>query len=273
MPRRPPHFVMLGRTINELFLTSSVAGRRLSSIEVSVVAFAQASIEQIHWELAMRTDSPSVPQGSAEEQPTVFVIDDDPLILGALSSLFRSVGLGVKAFTSAIELLEHPLPPVTSCLVSDIRLPRLSGFDLQAELGRLGNNMPIIFITGHGDIPMSVKAMKAGAFDFLTKPFREQDMLDTVVKALERDQKRRSEERYELELRQRFESLTRRERQIMTMVTAGLLNKHVAEKIGISEVTVKMHRGHVMQKMGTKSLADLVFFAERLGIRGREIKA
>jgi FixJ family two-component response regulator len=220
----------------------------------------------------MSTDLPSAPLVSAEEQPTVFVIDDDPLTLGALSCLFRSVGLGVKAFASATELLEYPLPAVTSCLVSDIRLPRLSGFDLQAELGRLGNNMPIIFITGHGDIPMSVKAMKAGAFDFLTKPFRDQDMLDAVARALERDQQRRSEEAYRSELRGRFESLTRRERQIMTMVTAGLLNKQVAKEIGISEVTVKMHRSHVMQKMGTKSLADLVFFAERLGIRGREIR-
>jgi FixJ family two-component response regulator len=220
----------------------------------------------------MRTDLPAVSPVPAEEQPTVFVIDDDPLTLGALSSLFRSVGLGVRAFASAIELLEYPLPAVTSCLVSDIRLPRLSGFDLQAELGRLGINMPIIFITGHGDIPMSVKAMKAGAFDFLTKPFREQDMLDTVARALERDQTRRSEERYRSGLRERFESLTARERQIMSMVTAGLLNKQVADRIGISEVTVKMHRGHVMQKMGTKSLADLVFFAEKLGIRGREMK-
>jgi FixJ family two-component response regulator len=223
------------------------------------------------WESAMRTDLPAVSPVKAEGDPTVFVIDDDPLTLGALSSLFRSVGLGVKVFASATELLEYPLPAVTSCVVSDIRLPRLSGFDLQAELGRLGINMPIIFITGHGDVPMSVKAMKAGAFDFLTKPFREQDMLDTVAKALERDQKRRSEEKYNSRLRERFESLTARERQIMAMVTAGLLNKQVADKVGISEVTVKMHRGHVMRKMGTRSLADLVFFAEKLGIRGREM--
>jgi FixJ family two-component response regulator len=219
----------------------------------------------------MRTDSPAASSVRAEGDPTVFVIDDDPLTLGALSSLFRSVGLGVKVFASATELLEYPLPAVTSCLVSDIRLPRLSGFDLQAELGRLGINMPIIFITGHGDVPMSVKAMKAGAFDFLTKPFREQEMLDTVAKALERDQIRRSEEKYNSRLRERFESLTARERQIMAMVTAGLLNKQVADKVGISEVTVKMHRGHVMQKMGTRSLADLVFYAEKLGIRGREV--
>ncbi|MGJ4940359.1 response regulator transcription factor [Bradyrhizobium sp. HKCCYLS1011] len=223
------------------------------------------------WESAMRADLPAASPVKAAGDATVFVIDDDPLTLGALSSLFRSVGLGVKVFASATELLEYPLPAVTSCLVSDIRLPRLSGFDLQAELGRLGINMPIIFITGHGDVPMSVKAMKAGAFDFLTKPFREQDILDTVAKALDRDQKRRSEERYNARLRERFESLTARERQTMAMVTAGLLNKQVADKIGISEVTVKMHRGHVMRKMGTRSLADLVLFAEKLGIRGREM--
>jgi FixJ family two-component response regulator len=210
--------------------------------------------------------------GSADQQPVVFVVDDDPLMRGALSSMFRSVGLSVEVFASAIEFLEYPLPAVTSCLVSDIRLPRLSGFDLHAEFRRLGIDMPIIFITGHGDIPMSVKAMKAGAFDFLTKPFRDQDMLDTVARALERDQKRRSEEKYSSGLRQRYASLTPRERQIMSMVTAGLLNKQVADKIGISEVTVKMHRGHVMRKMETKSLADLVFFAEKLGIRGREMK-
>jgi FixJ family two-component response regulator len=224
------------------------------------------------WETALRTGLPAAAQVEDEGDPTVLVIDDDPLTLGALSSLFRSVGLGVKVFASATELLEHPLPSVTSCIVSDIRLPRLSGFDLQAELSRLGISMPIIFITGHGDIPMSVKAMKAGAFDFLTKPFREQDMLDAVAKALERDQKRRGEEKYNSRLRERFESLTARERQIMAMVTAGLLNKQVADKVGISEVTVKMHRGHVMQKMATRSLADLVCFAEKLGVRGREMK-
>lgn len=206
------------------------------------------------------------------EDPIVLVIDDDPLTRGSLSSLFRSVGLGVKAFASATELLENPLPAVPSCLVLDVRLPRLSGFDLQTELSRLGVNIPIIFLTGHGDIPMSVKAMKAGAVDFLTKPFRDQEMLDAVAGALERDRKRRSEEQSNLDMRARFETLTPRERQTMSLVTAGLMNKQVAGRIGISEMTVKIHRGHVMRKMGTKSLADLVLVAENLGIRGQDKK-
>src|SRR5438132_4180138 len=183
---------------------------------------------------------------SAAEEPIVFVIDDDPLMLGGLSSLFRSIGLRVEAFASATELLQHPLPAVPSCLVLDIRLPRLSGFDLQAELNRLGIKIPIIFITGHGDVPMSVKAMKAGAVDFLTKPFRDQEVLDAVTRALERDLKRRREEQSNMAIRARCESLTSRERQIMALVTAGLMNKEVAFRIGVSEMTVKIHRGHMM---------------------------
>jgi FixJ family two-component response regulator len=204
-----------------------------------------------------------------KDEPIVVVIDDDPLTRGALSSLFRSVGLGVKTFASATELLEHPLPDVPSCLVVDVRLPRLSGIDLQTELIRLGVKIPIIFITGHGDIPMTVQAMKAGAVDFLTKPFRDQEMLDAVTGALERDVKRRREEQSNLDIRTRFETLTPRERQIMALVTAGLMNKVVAARIGISEMTVKIHRGHMMRKMGAKSLADLVLMAENLGIRGQ----
>jgi FixJ family two-component response regulator len=200
----------------------------------------------------------------------VIVIDDDPLTLGALSSLFRSIGLRVQTFPSATELLQHQLPAVPSCLVLDIRLPRLSGFDLQAELTRLGIKIPIIFITGHGDIPMSVQAMKAGAVDFLTKPFREQEILDAVSAALERDRKRRSKERSQLDVEARYESLSPREREIMAFVTGGLMNKQVAAKIGITEPTVKIHRGHLMRKMRAKSLADLVLMAESLGIRARE---
>ncbi|WP_024520812.1 response regulator [Bradyrhizobium sp. Tv2a-2] len=201
--------------------------------------------------------------------PIVFVIDDDPLTRGALSSLFRSVGLSVKALASATELLENPLPAVPSCLVLDVRLPRVSGFELQAELGRLGIEIPIIFITGHGDVPMSVKAMKDGAVDFLTKPLREQEILDAVTGALERDRRRRRDEKSKLDRRVRFESLTPRERQVMSLVTAGLMNKQVAARIGISEMTVRIHRGHVTRKMGAKSLADLVLMAESLGVRGR----
>jgi len=213
---------------------------------------------------------PPASQAPTGEESIVFVIDDDQLTRGALSSLFRSVGLSVKVFASATELLEYPLPSVPSCLVLDVRLPRVSGFDLQAELGRLGVSLPIIFVTGFGDITMSVKAMKAGAVDFLTKPFRDQDMLDAVTGALERDRKRLREERSNSDMRAGFASLTPRERQVMSLVTAGLMNKEVAARIGISEMTVKIHRGHVMRKMGTKSLADLVLVAENLGVRGQE---
>jgi len=202
------------------------------------------------------------------DEPIVFVIDDDPLTCGALTSLFRSVGLGVKAFASAIELLENPLPAVPSCLVLDVRLPRVSGFELQAELRRLGIEIPIIFITGHGDIPMSVRAMKSGAVDFLTKPFRDQEILDAVTGALGRDRKRRNQEKSNSDRRALFESLTPRERQVMSLVTAGLMNKQVAARIGLSEMTVRIHRGHVMRKMAAKSLADLVLIAENLGVRG-----
>ena len=219
---------------------------------------------------AMKKGAPTASAVLTTDERTVLVIDDDPLTRGALSSLFRSVGLSVRTFASATELLEHPLPDVPSCLVLDVRLPRLSGFDLQTELSRLGVKIPIIFITCHGDIPMSVQAMKAGAVDFLTKPFRDQEMLDAVTGALERDLKRRREEQSNLDIQARFESLTPRERQIMALVTAGLMNKEVAFRIGISEMTVKIHRGHMMRKMGMTSLADLVLIAEDLGVRGRK---
>jgi FixJ family two-component response regulator len=205
---------------------------------------------------------------SRAEDPIVFVVDDDQLTRNSLSSLFRSVGLSVEVFESATELLNYPLPAVPSCLISDIRLPRLSGFELQVQLNRLGVSIPIIFMTGHGDIPMSVKAMKSGAIDFLTKPFRDQEMLEAVTGALERDRERRSEEKNNSDMRIKFESLSPRERQIMSLVTAGLMNKEVACRIGISEMTVKIHRGSVMRKMEMKSLADLVLVAAKLGVRG-----
>jgi FixJ family two-component response regulator len=201
------------------------------------------------------------------EEPIVYVVDDDASLREALGSLFRSVGLRVQGFGSAMELLRGDLPAVPSCLVLDIRLPGLSGLDLQVELVNAGIGIPIIFVTGHGDIPMSVRAMKAGAIDFLTKPFRDQDMLDAVRSALERDRKRRDEEKAVADLRARFEALRPREREVMTFVTAGLMNKQTAGELGISEITVKIHRGNVMKKMGARSLADLVRMADVLGIR------
>ena len=219
---------------------------------------------------AMRAGPRATSSASSAEDAVVFIIDDDPLVRGALSSLFRSVGLQVEAFASATELLQNPLPALPSCLVVDIRLPRLSGLDLQAQLRSSGVMIPIIFITGHGDIPMSVKAMRAGAINFLTKPFRDQEILDAVTEALERDRKRLSEDKSSSDDRARFASLTPRERQVMALVTGGLMNKQIAGKMGITEPTVKIHRSHVMRKMGARSLADLVLIAERLGIRGRE---
>ena len=207
---------------------------------------------------------------SAAEESIVYVIDDDRLMRGALSTLFRSVELGVKTFSSATEFLQHALPAVPSCLILDIRMPRLSGLDLQAELCRLGIDMPVIFITGYGDVSMSVRAMKAGAVDFLTKPFRDQEMVDAVTAALQRDRKRRSEEESHSDVQARFASLTQRERQIMGLVTGGLMNKQVAARIGISERTVKIHRGNLMRKMQAKSLAELVVMAQIVGIRGQE---
>jgi FixJ family two-component response regulator len=215
---------------------------------------------------SVRTASPL----SSADDAIVFVIDDDPMVRGALSSLFRSVGLRVEVFESATALLEAQLPDVPSCLVLDIRLPRLSGLELQAELRASGVMIPIIFITAHGDIPMSVRAMKAGAIDFLTKPFRDQEMLEAVSGALERYRNRRNEEKSNSDVRTQFASLTPRQRQIMGLVAGGLMNKQIAAQVGISETTVKIHRGHVMRKMRARSLADLVLMAEHLGIRGRE---
>jgi FixJ family two-component response regulator len=201
------------------------------------------------------------------EEPIVFVVDDDLSMREALSGLLRSVGLQVEAFGSASEFLQSSLPDVTSCLLLDIRLPGLSGLDFQAELMEAGIHIPIIFMTGHGDIPMSVKAMKAGAVDFLSKPFRDQDMLDAVARAIEQDRKRRVGAKALSDLQARFAILSPREREVLTLVVAGLMNKQIAAEIGIAEITVKIHRGNVMKKMGVKTLADLVRMAETLGIR------
>ena len=200
-------------------------------------------------------------------EPVVFVIDDDLAMRTTLSSLFRSMGLRVELFGSAHEFAQIKMPDVASCLVLDIRLPGVSGLDFQAKLAEADIHIPIIFMTGHGDIPMSVRAMKAGAVDFLTKPFRDQDILDAVVKAIERDKNRRDGEKGVSELRVLLDSLTSREREVMEHVVAGLMNKQIAAKLGITEITVKVHRGHMMRKMKARSVIDLVAMAEQLGIR------
>jgi FixJ family two-component response regulator len=199
--------------------------------------------------------------------PIVFVVEDDSSIRKALTNLFQSVGLEVEVFGSASEMLQSKLPNVASCLVLDVRLPGLSGLDFQTELAWANIQIPIIFMTGHGDIPMSVRAMKGGAVDFLTKPFRDQDMLDAVMIAIERDRKRREADKIVASLQALFEALTSREREILALVSSGLMNKQIAAELGLAEITVKIHRGHIMKKMGAKSLADLVMKAETLGIR------
>ena len=205
--------------------------------------------------------------------PIVLVIDDDLAIRESLTSLFQSVGLRVKVFGSAPEFLQSNLPNVPSCLVLDIRLPGISGLDFQIDLANAGIHIPIIFMTGHGDIPMSVQAMKAGAVDFLTKPLRHQEMIHAVTRALAADQKRRAVEKTVSDLRLLYESLTPREREVLALVTAGMMNKLIAAELGVSEITVKVHRSNIMRKMQTRSVADLARIADTLGIGDKPKRA
>ena len=200
--------------------------------------------------------------------PIVFVVDDDPSMREALADLIASVGLSVEAFKSALEFLERRRPDAPACLVLDVRLPGLSGLDLQRELLRTEAPIPIIFITGHGDIPMSVRAMKEGAVEFLPKPFRDQDLLDAIRHAIEIDRVARQERTEVAAVRRRYEWLTKREREVMNLIVSGLLNKQIAARLGSSEVTVKMHRGQVMHKMKAESVIQLARMAEKIGITG-----
>ena len=206
-------------------------------------------------------------KGQPELPSIIFVVDDDASLREAIKSLLRSVGLQVEVFAATADFLRNGIPDVTACLVLDIRLPGVSGLDFQAELAKANINIPIVFITGHGDIPMTVRAMKAGAVEFLTKPFRDQDLLDAVHIALDRDRTRRAKDKAVHEIRAHFDALTPREQEVIAFVTAGLMNKQIAADLGVSEITVKVHRGNVMKKMGARSLAELVRMADALGIK------
>jgi FixJ family two-component response regulator len=210
--------------------------------------------------------APRAVAGPAPPVSLVFVVDDDPSMRDSLRRLISSVGFNVEVFPDARAFLSARRPDVPGCLILDVRLPGLSGLDLQRELGDTDRALPIIFLTGHGDIPMSVRAMKAGAVEFLTKPFREQDLLDAIRSGIEKDRAMRAERRELAELRTRYESLTPRERDVMARIIAGLLNKQIAGELGTSEATVKEQRGHVMTKIRAGSVAELVRFASRLGI-------
>jgi FixJ family two-component response regulator len=201
-----------------------------------------------------------------EAESIVFIIDDDPLYRRSSERLVRSIGFSVQSFESARDFLSSRRPNAPSCLILDVRLPGLSGLDLQRDLAEAGVHIPIIFVTGHGDIPMSVQAMKAGAVEFLTKPFRDQALLDAIRQAIGRDQVARQQHARSADLRRRYESLKPREREVFRCVVSGMLNKQIAGEVGATERTVKFHRGNIMRKMQVKSLAELVRMAEALGI-------
>jgi FixJ family two-component response regulator len=209
-------------------------------------------------------------KAQGDTRSAVFVIDDDASVRESLAALFRMVGHEVETFASAADFLKRKLPEVASCLVLDIRLPGISGLDFQADLAKANIQIPIIFITGHGDIPMTVKAMKAGAVEFLTKPFRDQAMLDAVHTAVERDRVRRQRDEGDAALRAAYGTLTEREREVMTLVTAGLMNKQIAAQLGLAEITVKLHRANGTRKMRARSLAELVRMSQSLGITGEK---
>jgi FixJ family two-component response regulator len=209
----------------------------------------------------------------SEEQSVVFVVDDDPSVREALAGLLRSVGLEVRSFGSAQEFVQSRRPDAPGCLVLDVRLPGRSGLDFQRELAESGIHLPIVFITGHGDIPMSVRAIKAGAIEFLTKPFHDQELLDAIQLGIERDRARRRDEAALADLQNRFAALTPREREIMALVVTGRMNKQIAADLEVSEITVKVHRGHVMRKMRAKSLAELVRMADRLDVSATHAEA
>jgi FixJ family two-component response regulator len=199
------------------------------------------------------------------EAPLVHIVDDDASLAAALQGLFRSVGIEARTYGSAVDFAAAPRPDRPGCVVLDVRLPGMSGLDFQSQLAELGIGLPIVLMTGHGDIPMSVRGMKAGAVDFLAKPFRDQDMLDAVATAIDRDRQRRKTAQDATELKARYDALSARERQVMALVTAGKMNKQVAGDLALSEITVKIHRGAAMRKMGARTLPDLVRMAEALG--------
>jgi len=209
-----------------------------------------------------------MPQAS-DQTPVVHIVDDDGSFCYGLESLFRSVGLLVRTYGSALELIKADRPTGPGCIVLDVRLPGISGLDFQEELADLGIQLPVVLMTGHGDIPMSVRAMKAGAIDFLPKPFRDQDMIDAVTTAINRNRLQRDSEIQAIALIGRYETLSPREREVMALVTAGKMNKQIAAELGLSEVTIKIHRGAAMRKMDARSLADLVRMADALKGRAR----